>query len=55
MTTNHEARTGQPYDPKSPRTDEQRRAASEAMKAFHRKTKAGTRLGNDMARKAKRT
>lgn len=45
----HEARTGKPYEAKPPKTDEQRRAASEKMKEFNRKTGKNTLLGNRLA------
>ena len=54
MTVDHESRTGKPYEPKRPPTAEERLIVSEKMKEFHRKTGKDTRIGNTMARKARR-
>ena len=46
----HEKRKGGPYGKRKPVSGELRKLLSERMKAFHRKTGMGTKLGN--ARKA---
>ena len=52
--TDHGSTPPRMFHVKRLRTEEERRAASEKMKAFHLKTKAGTKMGNAMARKARR-
>lgn len=49
----HEARTGKFYESRRPRTEDERRAASEKMKDFHRKTGKGTLLGNLRVKRTK--
>lgn len=50
MTIDHENRTGPAYEPKRPRTEEERRLLSEKIKAYNRRTGAITKLGNRLAR-----
>ena len=53
MSTDHENRTGPGYAKKRPRTEEERRQLSEAMKAFNRRTGSVTKYANTLAKKTR--